>query len=387
MDINMHVNELPARTYRWLKLNGEDFCENNIEFRNKSIPVTFCAADVKITENADAKTSEEIFQKSYDLCAESDKGALRANGDTSVNHDKQIVRTGMGIDVDNLLESADIKVTLIQTNENTSVTSPVILKNNLSDKENTLSRQVIIVPDGATMSVIMQYDSEDDAEIVEGVSTKFYVGKNATLNLVKIQMLGKKVRFFDDIGGVVEEKGCFNFVSMQLGAAKAYNGLYVNLLGKESQSNVNCGYLASGNQFYDFNYVALQRGVKTVSNAVYRGILIDNASKNWRGSLDFRKGSSGSVGDEQEDTLLLSENVVNRTIPLILCGEEDVDGRHGATIGQLSDDMLFYMEARGIDKENAKKIMVRARLDSIARMIPDGELRNNVGRFLDSILN
>jgi len=48
--------------------------------------------------------------------------------------------------------------------------------------------------------------------------------------------------------------------------------------------------------------------------------------------------------------------------------------------------MLFYMEARGIDKENAKKIMVRARLDSIARMIPDGELRNNVGRFLDSIL-
>jgi Fe-S cluster assembly scaffold protein SufB len=71
---------------------------------------------------------------------------------------------------------------------------------------------------------------------------------------------------------------------------------------------------------------------------------------------------------------------------LILCGEEDVDGRHGASIGQLSDDMLFYMETRGIDKETARKIMVRARLDSIARMIPDGDLRNAVGRYLDEIL-
>ena len=78
--------------------------------------------------------------------------------------------------------------------------------------------------------------------------------------------------------------------------------------------------------------------------------------------------------------------MVNRSIPLILCKEENVDGRHGATIGQLSDDMLFYMEARGIDKETAKKIMVRARLDSIARMIPDEKLKDKVSSYLDEIL-
>ena len=209
----------------------------------------------------------------------------------------------------------------------------------------------------------MDYDSDEDASGIEAVSTKFYVGKGATLRLVKIQMLGKKVRHFDDLGGVVMDNGRFELVQMEIGAMKAYAGAYVSLLGREAVSDNTTGFLGTDDQFYDFNYVAEQRGVKTSSMATYRGVLDGRAVKNWRGSLDFREGSVGGEGDEQEDTLLLSPD-----------------------IGQLSDDMLFYMEARGIDKESAKKIMVRARLDSIARMIPDEKLKDKVSSYLDEIL-
>lgn len=134
------------------------------------------------------------------------------------------------------------------------------------------------------------------------------------------------------------------------------------------------------------NYVADQYGQKTESNMVFRGVLLDNAVKTFRGTLDFKTGSAGSVGDEQEDTLLLSPDVVNRTIPVILCGEEDVDGRHGASIGQLGDDTLFYMESRGIDEDAAKKLMIRARMESIARMIPDEALIVHIQQYIRTIL-
>jgi Fe-S cluster assembly scaffold protein SufB len=385
MNIDMKVNELPVRTYRWLNLNGEQFTEENVGFTRFSIPYIKVPDGVSALD-ADTDTCEKVFGEIHERLVKSDDGMPVPNGDADSFRRGQYVRTGMGGGVDALLKEAGVLPCLISVPENTHISSPVVIHEELENGENVLASQIIVVPDGAELTVVMDYHSGADAEGIEGISTKFLVGKNAHLCLVKVQMLGKNVRHFDDLGGVVMDNGSLDIVQMELGASGAYIGTCINLLGNNASSSNNTGYLASGNQFYDFNYIAEQRGTKTSSLAVYRGILSDNASKNWRGSLDFRAGSAGSTGDEQEDTLLLSSDVVNRTIPLILCGEEDVDGRHGASIGQLSDDMLFYMETRGIDKETARKIMVRARLDSIARMIPDGDLRNAVGRYLDEIL-
>ena len=74
--------------------------------------------------------------------------------------------------------------------------------------------------------------------------------------------------------------------------------------------------------------------------------------KVFRGTIDFKNGSSDSVGNEKETVLMLGENVVNKTVPLILCAEENVVGNHGATIGELDDETLFYFESRGIGRDN-----------------------------------
>lgn len=386
MNIDMRVNELPAKTYRWLKLNGEDINEKDISFSGFSMEAVKVPEGVSLSENVEASEAESVFAPSHEANLKADEGLVGPNGDTAPNHAGQIVRTGMGSGVDALLESAGVKASVVKAVEGVKTLEPVMFYDHLVKGKSTISRQVIIVPDDAELTVIMDYDSDADADGIEAVSTKFYVGRNAILHLVKVQMLGKKVRHFDDLGGVVMDNGKFDLVEMEMGASKAYVGAYVGLLGREAVSDNNTGFLGTDDQFYDFNYVAEQRGKKTESMATFRGILDGNATKNWRGSLDFRESSAGSVGDEQEDTLLLSPGVINRSMPLILCKEENVDGRHGATIGQLSDDMLFYMETRGIDKESAKKIMVRARLDSVARMIPDEDLRNKVAVYLDGIL-
>ena len=85
--------------------------------------------------------------------------------------------------------------------------------------------------------------------------------------------------------------------------------------------------------------------------------------------------------------LLLSPTVVNKSIPLILCGEEDIAGEHGSTIGKLGDDTLFYMQSRGIAKQEAEMLMARAKIVRVAALIPDEATVEKINAYLDEVFS
>ena len=92
------------------------------------------------------------------------------------------------------------------------------------------------------------------------------------------------------------------------------------------------------------------------------------------------------MGNEKETVLMLGENVVNKTVPLILCAEENVVGNHGATIGELDDETLFYFESRGISREAAEKLLARASIERLARKTGDGETEEKASALLNEEL-
>ena len=75
---------------------------------------------------------------------------------------------------------------------------------------------------------------------------------------------------------------------------------------------------------------------------------------------------------------LFGDNVMNRTVPLILCTEEDVQGSHGATIGRIDEEMLFYLESRGLSAETAALMMRNARVEVVLQKILDGRIASKV---------
>ena len=83
---------------------------------------------------------------------------------------------------------------------------------------------------------------------------------------------------------------------------------------------------------------------------------------------------------------MLGDDVVNKTIPLILCAEENVVGNHGATIGELDEDTLFYFESRGIGKEQAENILARAAIEHLSRMTGDDNIIKTVEKALGEVL-
>jgi len=171
-------------------------------------------------------------------------------------------------------------------------------------------------------------------------------------------------------------------VHIFLGGGKIYQGCQTELLGNESSLQSDIGYLLQDDQRLDMNYVALHEGKRTNSEINASGVLKDASSKLFRGTIDFQHGSAESVGAEKEDVLLMGDDVVNQTIPLILCAEEDVKGSHGASIGQLDEETLFYMQARGISEEQAYALMADARIEAVCQKIPDETAQKLVRAYL-----
>ena len=149
------------------------------------------------------------------------------------------------------------------------------------------------------------------------------------------------------------------------------------LLGDESRLLSKTYYL-TGENVLDMNYAVTHIGKNSHSETFVNGALDGECKKIFRGTIDLQNGASGSSGAETENVLLLSDNVENKTMPVILCSEEDVRGEHGATIGDLSDDTLFYFESRGISESEAKSLLKNSIADSFCREVGDKETTKKI---------
>ena len=216
-------------------------------------------------------------------------------------------------------------------------------------------------------------------------ATDIFMGDGASLKLVQIYKSETDAAVIERVTAKCPERSRLETVKLVLGRGDTYTDTNVTLEGCKSSYKADIGYFAAGTQRLDFNVAVDHFGKDTESEINAAGALKDAASKVFRGTIDFKTGSAGSVGNEHETVLMLGDNVINKTVPLILCAEENVVGNHGATIGELDDDTLFYFESRGIDRETAENILAKASVERVARSLDDKELSESIMGELNSL--
>ena len=293
---------------------------------------------------------------------------------------------GMGEEAGRFFEKAAAKELYIRVLKGIEVSSPLRLDFEYSGGEGGVVKVFIEAEEDSSVNIILNQLSLPGERHFAGLDLKADIRKGARLKLVNTNLLSREDTCFENIGANVGERAYFGLIQMELGAAKTYMGVNVDLKGYRSEFNGNTGYLTRGEELLDMNYMINHIGRKSLSSLMVKGALKDRAVKNFRGTIDLRRGAKGAVGDEQEETLLLSEGVKNKTLPIILCDEEDVEGTHGASIGRLSEDVLFYMTSRGISEAEAELLMTRAKLDSIRRLIEDEESQGRIQHWLETSL-
>lgn len=261
--------------------------------------------------------------------------------------------------------------------------APIRLDFSYEGEVSDISPVEVEVGEGLSVVLIMFFTGEK-ATGQAAVQVVYHLEKDAKLTLVQVQKLPKTVTFFNDIGGTCEEGAAFTQTQLVLSGGASYYGSLTDLVGKASDQQTAMAYLVGKDESLDINQVVNHIGRKTTCDIKVSGVLSDNAKKNFRGTIDLRRGAKGAVGNENEDVLLLDEGVVNKTLPIILCTEEDVEGNHGASIGKLDSELMFYLESRGISEEAIYRMMARARVDAVKGRITDKTARQRIDGLLDA---
>ena len=217
-----------------------------------------------------------------------------------------------------------------------------------------IEEQTIDVPDGETQHVVEINDADNP--------------------------IAKRIRINVGKGARVE------VTAVDINRADSAVELVIDLNGDDSSAEVESVYFAADGRKLDLNYVIKQKGRRTDAVMNVRGALTDRAEKNFRGTLDFQRGSKGSVGRESEEVVLLSNDVRNRSVPLMLSHEDDVDGHHAVSIGRIDEEKLYYLESRGLDRAQAERLIVEAAFTPVLERIDDEKLRAELNEKLQRLL-
>ena len=205
--------------------------------------------------------------------------------------------------------------------------------------------------------------------------TLVYAKEDAIVNIIKLQRMNDISRSFDSNIAFVEGRGKVNWISVEIGSSISGSNYSTFLEGEVSESNLSSIYLGDGTRKMDLEYSMIHQGPRSISNIESKGVLKDYSKKVFRGNLDFKRGARHSKGAEEEYVILLDPTVKSDSIPALLCEEDDVEGEHAASAGQIDENRLFYLMSRGLSEREAKKLIIEASFRPIIDRIPLEDLR------------
>lgn len=160
----------------------------------------------------------------------------------------------------------------------------------------------------------------------------------------------------------------------------------VSLEGENSETHILGLHVLSGKMKSSSNIEVRHMVGNCESTQTYRAILDDNARSNFEGKIYVAEGADGTNAQQESKNLLLSDTATITALPSLEIYAEDVKCNHGATSGQLDPEALFYMRARGIGAEEAKKLLTYAFASEIIQQVELAPLREKLENFLSKRL-
>lgn len=210
----------------------------------------------------------------------------------------------------------------------------------------------------------------DDAPVTSGHALRIHAeqGSHVHVTLLVAATAGKQ--YLDSLGIVADDRAEVTVRQYVIGAATTALGSTIDLAGDRSRLDLSLRYLAGAGEKLDLAYTVPVRGIKARANLDMTGVLSDDAKKALRATIDLVNGCKGAKASEQETVLVCGDDVANKTLPTILCDEDDVEGSHGAAIGTVSPEQLAYLSDRGLTENEAEGLFRRAIVDDAAITLP-----------------
>lgn len=274
----------------------------------------------------------------------------------------------------------------IQVLQNIIVEKPIlVLHINDANQEQVIShtRLLVLLEKESQVSIIEKSESIGEQPCLHTFTEEIIVKESATFEYCKIQNDHGQIHQVSNTTILQATSSKVNTFTLTLDGKLIRNNLTIIIDGEQCESHFNGLYLLNGNTIADNHTVVDHQKPNSFSNELYKGIMDDNAKGVFNGKIYVRPNAQKTNAFQSNRNILMSESSTINTKPQLEIWADDVKCSHGCTTGQLDEEALFYLQARGIPHQSAKAMLLYAfALDVLASI-----KNENLKTYLDQLIS
>lgn len=253
-----------------------------------------------------------------------------------------------------------------------------------SGTDNVLSqpRNLVITGKNSVLRLIESYNSISGSANFTNVISEVVLAENSNVEIYRIQ--DENISNFHINRTQVEQQrnSVFSTYTATFGGALTRNDMHTVLDGENCTANLHGLYIIEGTQHVD-NHTLIDHAMPHCeSNELYKGVLNGKSHGVFNGKVFVRKDAQKTNAYQSNKAILLSKDALINTKPQLEIFADDVKCSHGAAIGQLDEESVFYLRSRGIGEEKARAVLIRAFANDVFDLIEDEALHSHLNELV-----
>lgn len=268
--------------------------------------------------------------------------------------------------------------------DNVEITLPFhVLRESLRDNVAIFPRTLIVVGRNSRVALIDERRSGDGLAAFVSEVAEIVVGDGSKVEYYEVNNWGDGVYNFKTTRARLARDASFQSMQIGLGSKLTKSRLDVLLSEEGSNAELLGLFLGSGDQHFDYDTRQDHIAPRTRSDLLFKAALQDRSSIAWTGVVDVRKTASKSEANQTSRNLLLSDQAKAAPTPILEISAYDVAKcSHGATVGPVDEEQLYYLQTRGIPAEEAERMLVEGFFAQVIERVPSERLRGRVQKAL-----
>jgi len=233
-------------------------------------------------------------------------------------------------------------------------------------------------------SIVQGFFSTNESDkSFANVTSEIKVDTNAFLTIDKVQFENESSYHISTEQVEQGKDSTFTINTITLNGGLVRNSLNIDVIGENCTTNLNGAYILKGKQHVDNHSVVDHKVPNCESHELYKGVMDDNSTAVFNGKVYVRQDAQKINAFQSNRNVLLSDNATINSKPELEIYADDVKCSHGSTTGQLDEDAVFYLRARGLSKRSATQLLVSAFVTDVIEKVENANVRDFTFKLLN----
>lgn len=242
---------------------------------------------------------------------------------------------------------------------------------------------LIVAEANSKVTYVDTYVSGEGRNMVANSIVEVYVGPGASVQVASVRSLSKNVHDYTFRRATVDRDGKMEWILGEMNDGNTVANNTTILKGTASSAATKTVSVGTGDQRQNLTSQVQHIGTHSESDMVSKAVMTGEATTILNGITKIEKGAEKANGEQAENILMLSEKARGDANPILLIDEDDVKAGHAASVGRVSEESIYYLMSRGIDREEAERLIILGFLEPVVAEIPIDEVKNRLRQALE----